>query len=128
MANKKSITRVKGTVTRKQSKKLPVIKTIPTKTEIIAILSERTGLAKVDIKNLLFTALPDLIKQCIGHNTSAGQFTLPALLKIVKVKKPAIKARKGINPFTKEEMVFKAKKAHNVVKIRGLKQLKEVVS
>ena len=46
---------------------------------------------------------------------------------IVTVNKPATKARKGINPFTKEETMFKAKPARNVVKIRPLKGLKDMV-
>jgi nucleoid DNA-binding protein len=43
------------------------------------------------------------------------------------VRKPARKARKGINPFTGEEMMFKAKPARNVVKVTALKRLKEMV-
>ena len=56
-----------------------------------------------------------------------GAFTVPGLMKIVKVHKPRRAARKGINPFTGEEMMFKAKPAHNVVKVRPLKNLKEMV-
>jgi hypothetical protein len=53
---------------------------------------------------------------------------MPGLCKIVVQHKPATKERKGINPFTKEETVFKAKPARNVVKIRPLKKLKDMVS
>ncbi|MEE9418670.1 MAG: HU family DNA-binding protein [Desulfatiglandaceae bacterium] len=56
-----------------------------------------------------------------------GKFTLPGLMKIEVKRKPATKARKGINPFTDEETVFKAKPARNVVKIRPLKQMKGMV-
>ena len=52
---------------------------------------------------------------------------LPGLLKISTVKKPAVKARKGINPFTKEEVMFKAKPASTAVKVRPLKALKDMV-
>jgi nucleoid DNA-binding protein len=48
-------------------------------------------------------------------------------MKVVVVRKPATKARKGINPFTKQETMFKAKPARNVVKIRALKALKDMV-
>jgi nucleoid DNA-binding protein len=48
------------------------------------------------------------------------------MLKISTVRKPATKARKGINPFTKEEVMFKAKPASTVVKVRPLKKLKEM--
>jgi len=58
----------------------------------------------------------------------AGQFTIPGLMKWEVKRKPAKKARRGINPFTGEEMMFKAKPARNVVKVRPLKKLKEMVS
>ena len=48
-------------------------------------------------------------------------------MKIVKLHKPRRAARKGVNPFTGEEMMFKAKPAHNIVKVRPLKSLKEMV-
>jgi hypothetical protein len=54
-----------------------------------------------------------------------GEFTLPGLMKITTVKKPAVKARKGINPFTGEETMFKAKPASVAVKVRPLKKMKE---
>jgi nucleoid DNA-binding protein len=56
---------------------------------------------------------------------SVGEFTLPGMLKITTVSKPAKKARKGINPFTGEETMFKAKPASIAVKVRPLKKLKE---
>ena len=55
-----------------------------------------------------------------------GLFAVPGLMKIVVIQKPAVKARKGINPFTGEETTFKAKPARNVVKIAALKNLKEM--
>jgi nucleoid DNA-binding protein len=51
----------------------------------------------------------------------------PGLMKIKVVKKPAVPARKGVNPFTGEEMMFKAKPARNVVKVTPLKALKDMV-
>jgi hypothetical protein len=48
-------------------------------------------------------------------------------MKLVVQRKPATKARRGINPFTGEETIFKAKPARNVVKIRPLKNLKDMV-
>ena len=57
---------------------------------------------------------------------AAGEFTIPGLMKCVVKRKPATKARKGINPFTGEEIMFKAKPARNVVKVRPLKKLKEM--
>ena len=54
-------------------------------------------------------------------------FTIPGLMKLRVVKKPATKARKGINPFTGEEMMFKAKPASKAVKATVLKGLKDMV-
>ena len=56
-----------------------------------------------------------------------GLFVVPGLLKLKVVRKPATKAKTGINPFTKEPMIYKAKPARNVVKALPLKSLKEMV-
>jgi nucleoid DNA-binding protein len=57
-----------------------------------------------------------------------GVFVVPGLIRMVVVKKPATKARKGINPFTKEETIFKAKPARKVVKGRPVKAVKDAVA
>ena len=54
-----------------------------------------------------------------------GCVVLPGMAKIVTIKKPATKARKGINPFTKEPTTFAAKPARTIVKIRPPKKLKD---
>ena len=54
-------------------------------------------------------------------------FTIPGLVKLTVRKKPAVKARKGVNPFTGEEMMFKAKPASKVVKAVPLKAVKDMV-
>ncbi|HEX4975461.1 MAG TPA: HU family DNA-binding protein, partial [Pseudomonadales bacterium] len=59
---------------------------------------------------------------------SVGNFTLPGLLKLKVVDKPATKARKGVNPFTGEETVFKAKPASRKVKVIALSKLKGMVN
>jgi len=58
----------------------------------------------------------------------AGVFTLPGVCKMRVVKKPATKAREGVNPFTGEKMMIKAKPASKKVRIRALKNLNEMVS
>jgi hypothetical protein len=66
----------------------------------------------------------------IGRNLSdegPGTFAVPGLLQIKVVRKPAVPEHKGVNPFTKEEMTFKAKPAKNVVKVTALKGLKDLV-
>jgi len=96
-----------------------------TKTEIIAGLSEATDLTKQQVSQLL-DALAAMIGKNLGEE-GPGVFALPGLLQIKVVRKPATEARMGINPFTKEEMMFKAKPARNVVKITPLKGLKAMV-
>ncbi len=95
-----------------------------TKTEVFSYLSDRTGLTKKDVGSV-FDAMSTMIKRDLKKGP--GVFTVPGLMKIKVVRKPATKARKGINPFTGEETVFKAKPARNVVKIQPLKNLKDMV-
>jgi len=94
-----------------------------TKTEIMNFIAEETELKKKDVA-AVFDALSTAIKKDLNKS---GMFSVPGLMKIKVVKKPAVPARKGVNPFTGEEMMFKAKPARNVVKITPLKNLKEMV-
>ena len=96
-----------------------------TKSEIVSGIADATGLTKKDV-NSAFDAMGAQIKKSLGRG-GAGAYTVPGLMKLVVQRKPATKARKGINPFTGEETVFKAKPARNVVKIRPLKNLKDMV-
>ena len=66
----------------------------------------------------------------IGHTElkKNGVFVVPGLVRMVVVKKPATKARKGINPFTKQEVMFKAKPARKVIKGRPVKAAKDAVA
>ena len=59
---------------------------------------------------------------------NVGVFNIPGLMKVTVQRKPATKARKGINPFTGEPTIFKATPARNVVKVRPLKGLKDMVA
>lgn len=74
----------------------------------------------------VFDAMAGLIKKDLS-NKGPGIFTVPGLMKVTRITKPATKAREGINPFTGEKMMFKAKPARNVVKVRPLKNLKAMV-
>jgi nucleoid DNA-binding protein len=98
----------------------------PTKTEVFANIAEATGLTKRDVSNV-FDALADQIKKSLGSR-GPKTFTIHGICKIVVQHKPATKERQGTNPFTGEPTVFKAKPARNVVKIRPLKKLKDMVS
>jgi len=95
------------------------------KTEVLTALSETTGLSKQQVGGL-FEELAKLIGKNLGDE-GPGVFVIPGLLQIKVVRKPATEERMGINPFTKEEMVIKAKPAKNVVKLVALKGLKSMV-
>lgn len=97
-----------------------------TKSQIFNYLAETAGLKKKDVTNVM-SALSDLMELHLSNKRGPGEFVVPGLMKCRVVRKPATKARKGINPFTKEETVFQAKPARNVVKIRPLKKLKDMV-
>lgn len=122
MAAKKKAAKKKAAATA--VKKIKTIKDPFTKSQLIAELAEQTELTKKQVSEVL-SGLTDIIEGHIKRN-GAGVFTLPGLLKMKVVRKPATKARKGINPFTGEETVFKAKPARNVVKILPLKAAKEM--
>ncbi|GAC1471188.1 MAG: HU family DNA-binding protein [Isosphaeraceae bacterium] len=96
-----------------------------TKGEIYTSLAEKTGIGKKEVSNL-FDALSEMISRELGKK-GPGQFIVPGLLKLKVVRKPATKAKQGINPFTKEPMTIKAKPARNVVKAVPMKALKELV-
>lgn len=106
------------------AKKASAIADKYSKTQILDHIAEATELTKRDVASVL-DELGNVIE---GHirKKGCGEFVLPGMFKIVTVHKPATKERKGINPFTKEEMTFKAKPATTVVKVRPLKKLKEM--
>ena len=96
-----------------------------TKTVIVSEIAGNAGLTKKQVSSV-FDELGIVIERHVMKR-SPGKFMLPGLMKIEVKRKPATKARKGINPFTGEETVFKAKPARRVVKIRPLKALKDMV-
>ena len=96
-----------------------------TKSEIYRTIAESTELSRKQVA-AVFDSLAGLIASSLGRR-GAGVFTVPGLLKLKVVRKPATKAREGVNPFTGEKMMFKAKPARNVVKALPLKNLKSMV-
>jgi nucleoid DNA-binding protein len=108
------------------NKKAGNTKKPPTKSEIYSTIVDDTGLTKKDVA-AVFESLSGQIKRNLGGRGGPGTFTVPGLLKMRVVKKAATKARKGINPFTGEEMMFKAKPASKTVKVAALKGLKDMV-
>ena len=101
------------------------VKKPPTKSEILNHIAGETELSRKEVSAVL-ESLTGLIEKNIKPR-GVGFFNLPGLLKIKVIKKPATKARKGTNPFTGEEMMFKAKPARKVVKVLPLKGLKDMV-
>ena len=96
-----------------------------TKSEVFGELATGSELSRKQVA-VVFDGLAGLIKRDLGKK-GPGIFTVPGLMKIKVVRKPATKARKGVNPFTGQEMMFKAKPARNVVKVLALKNLKSMV-
>ncbi len=95
------------------------------KSEVYGALAEAIEVPRKQVATL-FDELASLIKADLGRK-GPGMFTVPGLMKIKVISKPATKAREGINPFTKERMMFKAKPARKVVKVLALKNLKAMV-
>ncbi len=124
MATKKK--KAKKKAAAKKAAPVKTIKEPMTKSQLYTTIAERTDMKKKDIV-AVFDELTNIINGHVKRN-GAGIFTMPGLCKIKVVRKPATKARKGINPFTGEPTIFKAKPARNVVKILALKALKEMVN
>jgi nucleoid DNA-binding protein len=118
----------KKTAAKKTAKKKTAAKADKkptTKAETFTYIADKTGLTKRDV-SAVFDAMSALIKRDI-RRTGPGVYTVPGLMKVKVVRKPATKSRKGVNPFTGEPMTFKAKPARNVVKVLPLKALKDMV-
>jgi DNA-binding protein HU-beta len=94
-----------------------------TKSQLIEKIAAENELAKKDVKGVLETLAT------VGYKElkKTGSFVVPGFAKFVVIKKPATKARKGINPFTKEPTVFKAKPARKIVRARPVKAAKDAV-
>lgn len=96
----------------------------PTKSEILVTICKDTGLSRKQVSGV-FDSLTGVIRKSLRNG---GLFTMPGLLKMKVVKKPATKAREGTNPFTGDKMTFKAKPASKKVRVMPLKSLKAMVN
>ena len=94
-----------------------------TKSQLIEKIAQLRELAKKDVKGMM-EALAE-----VGYKElkKTGTFLVPGFAKFVVIKKPVTKERKGINPFTKEPTVFKAKPARKIVRARPVKAAKDAV-
>lgn len=106
-------------------KAAPPVSSKMTKTAILAEIAQNTSLTKAQVGAVL-DELETLIERHIKKR-AVGEFTLPGLMKIKSVKRPATKKRMGRNPATGEEIVIGPKPASIRVRVSALKRLKEMV-
>jgi len=111
---------------KKSAPKAAPIKSVLSKSALIQHLSGTTGAAAKDVRAVI-AALEETIRVSISKK-GPRTFMLPGILKITAVAVPAKKARKGINPFTGEPTIFKAKPATVKVKVRPMKKLKDAAT
>ena len=102
------------------------VKRVLSKSALVHHLAGTSGAAAKDVRAVI-AALEETIRASIGKK-GPRTFVLPGLLKITAVAVPAKPARKGVNPFTGEETVFKAKPASVKVKVRPMKRLKDAAT
>lgn len=130
---KKRVTKKRSTTkktARRSATRTPKPKIAPvtsgkarTKSDVYTQIADNVGITKKEVAQV-FDVMNEMM---VTDLKKVGSFNVPGMMKVVLRRKPATRARKGINPFTGEEMMFKAKPATNVVKIRPLKALKDRV-
>ena len=107
-----------------KAKKVTALRNKMTKAAMLTHIAQETGLTRVEVASVM-SELEILIERHIKKR-AVGEFSLPGLLKIRSVKRPATKKRMGRNPATGEEIVVPAKPATTRVRITALKRLKEM--
>ena len=95
------------------------------KSQFVTTLVEKSGLNKKQVESTLDT-MNALVAQQLGKH-GPGEIVIPGLLRMSVVEKPATPQHQGINPFTKEPMLYMAKPARKVIRVRPLKALKDAV-
>merc|ERR1712048_843628 len=108
----------------KAMKAMKTQKTGKTASEIYQAVADASGVKRKDVKSTVETYM----EICASELKKTGSFKIGQNLKLKLKVKPATPARKGVNPFTKEPCVFKAKPASKAVKALALKKLKEAVN
>jgi len=93
------------------------------KTEFIEAVANESGLDKKQVNAVLDGLTGVIYRELKAEN----EVVLPGLVKFTTIRKPAVPEHEGINPFTKEKAVFKAKPARTVIKPRPLKALKDAI-
>ena len=93
------------------------------KSELIQKIADQQSLSRKDVKGVIET-LAEVGYKELKKN---GAFLVPGFARFVVIKKPATAERAGINPFTKEPTVFKARPARKIVRARPVKAAKDAV-
>jgi DNA-binding protein HU-beta len=96
------------------------------KSQLIQKIAEQDS--KILTRKSVKTVLESLASIGYKELNKSGAFLVPGFAKFVVIKKPATKARPGINPFTKEPTIFKAKPARKIVRARPVKAAKDAVA
>ena len=126
MATKKAAKKPAKAPAKAAPKAMKPIKEALSKSALVAHLAEFTGVATKDVRNVI-AALESTMHASVSKK-GAGSFTMPGLFKVTAVEVPARAARKGINPFTKEQVTFKARPKSVKVKVRPLKKLEDAAA
>ena len=127
-AKKKASTPVTRAVSKldlKKPVKVATSKKPRSKNEVFHTIAHHVGIHRRDVA-AVFHTMASMIRSDLSK-AGAGTFNVPSMMRITVKRKPATPARMGINPFTKEQVMFKAKPARNVVRVRPLKALKDMV-
>jgi nucleoid DNA-binding protein len=124
-ASKKGSPRAMTKLDLKKPVKVAAAKKARSRGEVYGTIAQHVGIHRRDVA-AVFHALAHVIKADLAKG-GPGISSVPGMMRITVKRKPATKARMGINPFTKEQVMFKAKPARNVVRVRPLKNLKEMV-
>ena len=123
---KKKATRPSSKLKNQSALQLKAISQKQTKVQILKDISEQTGLTLRQVKDVFTTA--GHIAKCHLIKRGSGEFAIPEMaIKVVRKTKPATKARQGRNPLTGETIKIAAKPKREVIKVRPLKSLKEVI-
>lgn len=107
-------------------RQLKAISEKQTKSQILRFISDETGLTLNQVRTVFATA--NHLAKCHLIKRGSGEFAIPEMaIKVVRKTKPASKARQGRNPITGEAITIAAKPKRDVIKVRPLKSLKEVL-
>jgi len=124
-ASRNGSARAQSKLDLKKPVKVAASKKPRSKSDVYSTVAQHAGIHRRDVA-AVFHTLAGIIKADLSKG-GPGVFNVPSMMRITLKRKPATKARMGINPFTKEQVMFKAKPARNVVRVRPLKALKDMV-